>query len=93
MSNDLLKQFLAVAAENNITHLNPRAQWKPDLPNSPGHWWMLCDEAEGEAELVKVELRANTLWAVDTNTGTLPLKDLHDGLTNCRWQPEENAYL
>ena len=54
---------------------------------------MLCEEAEGEAELVKVELRANTLWAVDTDTGTLPLKDLHDGLTNCRWQPEENAYL
>lgn len=60
--------------------------WSISPPSHSGTWWMRCGEAEGEPELVFVEWRCGELWAVDCDFGSLPVRDYHNGLTNCMWQ-------
>ncbi len=93
MSRTLLDRFLEEAKRAGITHLNPRAEWCVLVPETPGKWWMRCSESSGEPELITVEYRNKTLWAIDSDVGTLPIQELHERLTDCQWQPEENAYL
>lgn len=65
--------------------MNTGAVWLPRLPSKPGQWWLLCSECAGTPELVNVEHRGGELWAVDCEVGTLPVKALNDGLTECLW--------
>ncbi len=66
--------------------LPPSDVWHSTPPSKPGDWWMLCGEAEGEPEIVRVEWRHGELWAIDCEIGSLPVKMYHDGLTACMWQ-------
>lgn len=93
MSHIHLKSFMEHAKQAGFTRLNSRAGWKSVAPNAPGRWWMLCNESDGVPELVTVERQSDTLWAMNCEAGTLPLQDLHDGLTNCQWQPEDHTTL
>lgn len=93
MSRKLLDSFLEAAQCAGITHLNPRAEWRVLAPEAPGKWWMRCGESSGEPELITVEYHNNKLWAIDSDVGTIRIQELHERLTDCQWQPEENAYL
>ena len=86
MADHLLKSFLTEAERAGVTRLNPGAVWQPGLPSKPGQWWMICNECAGAPELVTGESRDSELWAVNCEGGTLPLKALHEGLTDCLWQ-------
>jgi hypothetical protein len=70
----------------SISHIPPGEVWLSQSPTSAGYWWMLCGECDGEPELVCVERNRGELWAVDCAIGSLPVKQYHDGLTNCLWQ-------
>ncbi len=86
MADHLMKSFIAEAERSGVTHLNPGAVWRAELPSKPGQWWMVCSECEGTPELVTVESRSGELWALNCEVGTLPVKALYEGLTDCLWQ-------
>ena len=78
--------FCALPLERRVMP-KPRSEiWKPEQPNKPGLWWMLCGEADGEPELVTVEFMRGELWAINCMIGSLPVKHYHDGLIDCVWQ-------
>jgi hypothetical protein len=64
----------------------PDEIWQSCAPGKPGKWWMICSEAQGEPELVSVEIHRGSLWAINCEIGSLPVNDYHEGLTNCMWQ-------
>lgn len=86
MADHLLKTALAEAKRAGVTHWNTDVLWLERMPSKPGKWWLDCYECEGSPELVTVESRGGDLWAVNCEVCTLPVKDLHNGLTNCLWK-------
>lgn len=61
--------------------------WQTTPPDMAGVWRLHCSEAE-QTELVTVVVRGDSLWAENCEVGSLPVGDLHNGLTSPQWKFE-----
>lgn len=74
-----------------MSYRKPHCKWSGEAPKKPGVYWMTCEEADEEPELVTVDYYKGdgVLWAVECAIGSLPVSLYHDNLTDCYWQEAE----
>jgi hypothetical protein len=59
--------------------------WSRTCPKAPGVYFMRCMESGGD-EVRATVIRDEILMATTADLGTMPVVDLHNGLTTVSWR-------